>query len=125
MTNPSNIVLAAVFGLISSAYPSAHAQVVRTICQAMKYQHYNQIDITLRIGSVKGNVKDRDGFVVSSGCVGMFTEVGDKLIHATHLDGGGHFEISRLANGKYRLVIRADGFCAANGIILLKNKQKR
>jgi hypothetical protein len=85
-------------------------------------EHYNQVDCTLRVPSAQGEVKRLDGFSVSQGCVGVFTESGEKLLQTFHLHSEGRFEIGGLMNGKYRLVITAPSFCAANAKIVLKNK---
>ena len=41
----------------------------RTVCQNMLYEHYKQVDYTIRVGSVSGVVKDIQGFEIRGACV--------------------------------------------------------
>jgi hypothetical protein len=123
MNSRSNLLRAIMLGLSLLAWRSAKAQEPHPECRAMKYEHYNQVDYTLRISSVQGNVKLPDGFPASQGCVGVFAKSGESLLQTSHLDSEGRFEISGLPNGKYRLVITVQGFCAANAVVVLKNKR--
>ena len=113
----------AVLVLIFLACRSVHAQESHAGCRAMKYENYNQIDYTLRVSSVRGSARLPDGFPIWHGCVGIFSEVSEKLVQFSEIDSEGRFEITGLTNGKYRLVISLDGFCAANTILILKNKR--
>src|SRR4029077_14474219 len=94
----------------------------RTVCQNMLYEHYNQVDYTIRVGSVSGVVKDIQGFEIRGACVGIFTVNDNKLVVLKGTDADGHFDIDGLPSGRYRLVVSANGLCAANAVIILKNK---
>ena len=93
--------------------------------RSMTYEHQNQIDNVLHVRSLIGIAKGSDGFPVSSGCLGVFTESGDKLLASTSTDRDGNFRLDGLANGRYRLVIISLGFCPANATIVLKNRHGR
>jgi hypothetical protein len=92
----------------------------------MPYENHNQIDYgPLRIGSLEGTVKDIQGVEIRGACIGVFTETDRRLLVTTQSDDTGHFNIAGLPNGDYRLVISADGLCAANVRIVFKNGSRR
>ena len=102
-----------------------YGQRPHSTCQGMLYEHYNQVDYTLRVSSVSGIAKDIEGFEVRGACAGIFTENDKKLVAAKGTTLDGHFEIDGLPNGRYRLVVSGEGWCAANALIILKNKSRR
>jgi hypothetical protein len=105
---------------------SIRAQQAHSDCGTMEYEHRNQSDYgPLRVTSVRGTVKVLDGLPAYRACVGVFTESNQKLLTATKADDEGGFQITGLPNGTYRLVVTAEGLCAANVVIVLKNKPRR
>ena len=101
------------------------AQAPHPSCQNMRYEHHNQIDPPPRhVGSVSGIVKDFQGFEVRGACIGIFSDAEQKLLVSTEADDKGGFAISRLQPGAYRMVVAAEGFCAANARIIVKGKSK-
>ncbi len=91
----------------------------------MLYEDHNQVDYTVHVSSVSGIAKDIQGFEVRGTCAGIFTEDGKKLMAAQETNVDGHFEFNDLPNGRYRLVVSANGWCVANAVIILKNKSRR
>jgi hypothetical protein len=92
----------------------------------MRYEHHNQIDPPpRRVDFVSGIVKDIQGFEVRGACVGIFSEAEQKLLVATEANENGKFAISGLQPGKYRMVVMAVAFCAANASIAVKGKSKK
>jgi hypothetical protein len=102
------------------------AQEPHSSCQNMRYEHHNQIDPPpRRVDFVSGIVKDIQGFEVRGACVGIFSEAEQKLLVATEANENGKFAISGLQPGKYRMVVTAVAFCAANASITVKGKSKK
>lgn len=102
------------------------AQEPHSSCQNMRYEHHNQIDPPPhRVGFISGVVKDIQGFEVRGACVGIFTEAEQNLLLATEADDKGRFAISGLQPGTYRMVVAAEGFCAANARLIVKGKSKK
>jgi hypothetical protein len=94
-------------------------------CGQMKYEHHNMIDYgPLRISIVQGIAKDIQGFVIPDACVGVFSEADFKIVASGQTDSEGHFKIQNVPDGKYRLVITSDGFCAANAPVVLKSRSR-
>jgi hypothetical protein len=90
----------------------------------MAYEHHNQIDCgPLHVTSVRGTVKVFDGYPTRRACVGVLAESDQKLLATADEDDEGNFQLVG-ANGTYRLVVTADGLCAANVAIVLKNKSR-
>ena len=102
-----------------------YAQQPSSTCQNMQYEHHNQIDYTLRVSSLVGVAKDVQGVEVRGACVGIFTESGQKLLATKETSADGHFEIKGIPNGRYTIVVTAIGWCAANAVIILKNKSRK
>ena len=108
------------FGCYSTRAQQAHSD-----CGAMTYEHHNQIDYgPLHVTSVRGTVKVFDGYPARRACVGVFAESDQKLLATAVADDEGNFQIVSLPNGTYSLVVTADGLCAANVAIVLKNKSR-
>jgi hypothetical protein len=95
-------------------------------CGDMQYAHHNPIDYSpLHVRKIRGIVKDIQGFEMPGACVGIFAESSEKLLAFQQTSAGGQFEIDTdLPNGRYRLVVSAPGFCAANVKIVLKKKSR-
>jgi hypothetical protein len=116
------------FGLLVLFFASCplFAQEPHSSCQNMRYEHHNQIDPPPRhVGLVSGIVKDFQGFEVRGACVGIFSEAEQKLLISAEADDKGRFVISGLQPGRYRMVVSAEGLCAANGRIIVKGKSKK
>ena len=94
-------------------------------CSEMKYEHRNMIDYgPLRISVIRGSANDIQGFVVPNACVGVFSEMDHKLIATGEAGSDGVFEIRNVPNGRYRLIVACDSFCAANVSIILRNRSR-
>jgi hypothetical protein len=71
---------------------------------------------------IRWSAKDFQGFVVPNACVGVFSETDHKLVATGEAGSDGVFEIQNVPNGKYRLIVACEGFCAANVSIILKSR---
>ena len=87
----------------------------------MSYENHNQVDprpLSLRelTGRVLTEVDEPAQVVgpVSGACLGLFIEQDHHLVATATADKEGHFEFGAVAPGRYRLVVRANGLCAAN-----------
>ena len=103
----------------------SYGQQPHSACHNMLYDDHNQVDYTVRVNSVAGVAKDTQGSEVRGACAGIFTENDKTLMVAQETNVDGHFEIDGLPNGRYRLVVSANPLCAANAVIILKNKARR
>ena len=85
------------------------------------YENHNQIDYgPLKVSGVGGVAIDPSDAPVSKACVLLFTERGHHLVSKTATDGDGHFNLAKVKNGRYRLVVKAYGFCSANAPITVR-----
>lgn len=104
---------------------SLRAQQSGSPCEDMKYEHHNMVDYgPLRISNLWGTTKDADGFTVPNACIGVFNESDHRTVATGQADSEGHFEIRNVPNGKYRLVVASDGFCAANAPVILRKRSR-
>lgn len=83
------------------------------------YENHNQIDYRpLKVRLVEGASIIQIGTEKQSGVPGaflvLFTEKSHKLIAKVKADASGHFEMTGIAPGRYRLIARAAGLCTAN-----------
>ena len=79
------------------------------------YENRNQIDYgPLKVSAVGGIATDPSKVPVPNACVLLFTERSHHLVSKTATDGDGLFNLARIKNGRYRLVVKAPGFCSAN-----------
>src|SRR5262245_37176629 len=112
------------FALAAVLLPVIHlyAQQSTDSCkQAIVYENHNQSDPkplivrspTGRVIAEAGDESQEIGSVPGA-CLGLFTEEGHRLIATGAADQGGKFQFGKVPNGKYRLVVRAGGFCTAN-----------
>jgi hypothetical protein len=84
----------------------------------MRYEHNNMVDYgPLRVSKGAGFAKDIGEVIVSTGCAGVFSEDGKKLIAFATLADDGSFSIPRVPRGDYKLVVTSGFFCAANAKI--------
>ena len=89
-------------------------------CKTMEYEHRNMIDYgPLRISRIHGITKDAHGMALGSGCVGVFSKDGKRLISATNIRSDGTFDIPKIAKGDYILVVKIDLLCPANAKVKL------
>lgn len=99
-------------------------------CKDMEYGHQNQIDPkTIELRQVRGTAVDPSGHGMWQLCAGIFTEEEHKLVRYGQSDSNGVFVVDTngLPDGKYRLVVQADGLCPANQQIRIKmhSRQKK
>jgi hypothetical protein len=114
--------ISTLLGMFLFTCSRTRAQDAQPDCRSMTYENRNQIDVALHIASLSGFAKDAERFPIWSGCVGVFSESGHKLLASTAIDPDGSFHLDGLAKGRYRLVITSPGFCPANATIVLKNR---
>lgn len=87
-------------------------------CSEMRYEHFNMVDYgPLRVSKIKGSVKDVQGWIVSAGCVGLFSEDAKVLVAWTAVAPDGSFEIPKVPSGNYKLIVTMLGFCTPNAKI--------
>ncbi len=92
-------------------------------CGDMKYERHNMVDYgPLRISIIQGIANDVQGCAIPHACVGVFSEADFKLVASGQTDSEGHFKIQDVPDGKYRLVVTSEGFCAANAPIILRRR---
>ena len=81
----------------------------------MTYENHNQVDPNpLSVRSLAGTVQDEHGGTIPDGTLALFTEKEHKLVRSVQTSRAGFFKFSDVPSGKYRLVVKYDGFCAAN-----------
>lgn len=90
-------------------------QDTRPNCTDLTYESHNQIDYgPLRVSQIRGIAQDAQGVLIPGSCIGVFAKTDHKPIAVTETDENGHFELSGIPDGNYRLVIKYDAFCPAN-----------
>lgn len=91
------------------------AQAQDAVKCSVQYENRNQIDYgPLVFRRVSGHVVDRHSVQMRGGCMGIFAEENHKLIASTMADETSNFSLPTVPPGRYRLVARFDGLCAAN-----------
>ena len=114
-------VLLAAIGLMLVA-PAALAQEELPSCPSA-YQNHNQIEYgPLLVRAVAGRVIDRQSAVVPGACLTVFSEIGHKLVTSARTDAKGGFRLAKIREGRYRVVVMVDGFCAASVPIRLSSR---
>jgi len=84
-------------------------------CSNEAYENHNQVDYgPLNISRVDGYATDPSGAPVPKACVLLFAEKDHSLVSKAETDSDGHFNLTRVKNGRYRLVVKSYGFCTAN-----------
>jgi hypothetical protein len=97
-----------------------------TVCKDFSYQNRNQTDYgPLRVGTLRGSVKDSQGITIPKVCIGVFTETDHKLIAATTTDDNGRFELKDIPEGTYRLVAKYEGFSPANAKLRVEHSRSK
>ncbi|SRR5712691_4252002 len=87
------------------------------------YENHNQVDYgPLKVSGVGGIAADTFDAPVPNACVLLFTERSHHLVSKTATDGDGHFNLAKIKNGRYRLVVKAYGFCSANVPIVVRTE---
>jgi hypothetical protein len=90
----------------------------RPACNSLSYEDRNQTDYgPLLVAKVRGVAKDAEGVVIPKACIGIFSEVGHKLIATIQTRDSGQFELPGIPDGSYRLVVKYEGFSPANAKI--------
>ncbi|HZS08526.1 MAG TPA: carboxypeptidase-like regulatory domain-containing protein [Blastocatellia bacterium] len=89
----------------------------------IKYVNNNQVDLPpLALTDLSGQVLEGIGYGKQAedkapfpkACLGLFSEQKHELIANAIADEEGRFKFKATAPGYYRLVVQADGLCAAN-----------
>ncbi len=98
-------------------------------CSAL-YENHNQIDygpLKVRIiqGSSNIGTSSQDESVAFGACFALFTEKQHKLVTMISGDSEGHFKMDDIKPGRYRLVARVEGICAANIPLVVTSTGRR
>ena len=81
----------------------------------VEYENHNQADYgPFVLQKVRGSITDPAQVAIPTACVGIFTEKDHKLVATSESDADGMFSLQVVPPGRYRLVVKADPFCAAN-----------
>lgn len=105
---------AAVF-LLAIAITGAQAQESAPVKCTVEYENHNQVDYgPLVLRRLTGRAVDPSSVPMPGGCIGLFAEDRHQLLATVSADENGNFAFPQIAPGRYRLVARFDGFCAAN-----------
>jgi hypothetical protein len=116
-------VMSLVFALIGT---SLCQQSPRAASPELIYENHNQIDYgPLRIAKLSGIAKDLQGTPVPDVLVLLFSEKEHTLIAQSKSDSKGAFGLEGIRGGRYRLVLKYDGFCSANVPVDLKLTSRR
>jgi hypothetical protein len=81
--------------------------------------------VPLRIAKLSGIAKDLQGTPVPDVLVLLFSEKEHTLIAQSKSDSKGAFGLEGIRGGRYRLVLKYDGFCSANVPVDLKLTSRR
>jgi len=107
--------------LAGKCWACSHEQITPTCSSS--YENHNQTDNgPLKVGAVAGIAKDGSGVAVSGACLLLFTEVNHSLMQTGVSAADGTFSFQEVPPGRYRLVIKYNGFCAANIPLKVINK---
>jgi hypothetical protein len=105
------------FGLLRATEETGAA------CKNLSYENRNQTDYgPLHVAAVRGFAKDAQGVVIPKACVGVFTEVGHKLVATTRTDDDGRFRLNDIPDGDYRLIAKYEGFSPANAKLRIEQR---
>lgn len=92
----------------------------------LTYENHNQVDYgPLRIAKLRGTAEDSQGVPVPDALVLLFSEKEHTLIAQSKSDSKGAFGLEGIRGGRYRLVLKYDGFCSANVPVDLKLRSRR
>jgi Carboxypeptidase regulatory-like domain len=90
-------------------------------CKSLSYEDRNQTDYgPLQVAKVRGVARDAEGVTIPRACVGLFSELGHKLVATTQTNDRGEFELAGIPDGSYRLVAKYEGFSSANARIRIE-----
>jgi hypothetical protein len=101
-------------------------------CREHAYENHNQVDYKpLKLARVRGTgvIEIRENVIkpnetVPGACLSLFTPE-EKFIKNTKADLSGAFQFDDVAPGRYRLLVRAPGFCTANIPILVVKASRK
>ena len=106
------------------ALPGATFAQQQRACKEVTYQNHNQIDYSLTVQKVIGEVSDSQQVPIPKVCVALFGEPDHKLIVSAETDELGRFSLQAIPPGEYRLVSVYDPLCPANAILRVAKKSK-
>jgi protocatechuate 3,4-dioxygenase beta subunit len=93
----------------------ANPQATTSESAPFTYENHNQIDYgPLKLGKIAGKVHDEQGVVIPNAQLGIFTDSEHRLVAMAASDADGRFQFEKVPPGRYRLVVKSDGFCPAN-----------
>jgi hypothetical protein len=104
--------------LVTNAHVAAAKNQSPANCST-SYENHNQIDYgPLKVQVVQGfsdmGTGSQTEAAVFGTCFALFTEKDHQLVATVSGDPQGRFEMKDVKPGRYRLVARVEGFCAAN-----------
>jgi len=97
-------------------------------CSDERYENHNQVDYgPLRLSAVRGVAIDPTRVPMSRACVLLFEERKHALVSKIETASDGSFNLPKVKNGAYRLVVKGYGFCPANVpiVVQLSHKERR
>jgi len=121
MKSPTRVCIC-YFGLALAAL----AQEPRTYCKDLTYENRNPIEReSLPVSRVRGVAQDAQRLPIDA-CVGIFTEPDHNLIAVAETDEAGHFDLTGIPDGNYRLVVKSSyvGFSPANARLQIDRHAK-
>lgn len=75
-------------------------------------------------GSLQGRVLDPSGAVIPGATIQLLSQQGGKPLNVT-TDAAGHYSVSGLAPGSYRMTVKASGFRRAVQVALVESKREK
>ena len=111
--NYLRVLLCVVFVLFLSGV--VRGQENRQQPQTMSYENHNPVEYRgFGLRSVEGEIQDEQGVPIPNASLGLFTEIGHKLVGVVQSSSNGAFKFANVKSGRYRLVAKYDPFCVAN-----------
>jgi hypothetical protein len=105
---------------------SAIGQEPRTDCKDLTYENHNPTDnAPFQVSRIRGIAQDAQRLPIDA-CLGIFTEAEHTLIATAGTDDTGHFDLTGIPDGNYRLVVKSSytGFCPANAKLQIDRRVK-
>jgi len=126
VSRPASPLLFAMLLTMASSSPARCQQPIETGDASPAYENRNQIDYgPLRIGRASGVVTDSANVAIPTALILLFTEKDHTLITHSKSKEDGTFDLGQVRGGRYRLVVKFDGFCPANVPVDLKPRGHR
>ncbi len=123
MKNRKYVALIFCAGLLLSGRCWASSQNQNPGACSSNYENHNQGDsIPLKVSAVAGVATYGSGAAVPGACFLLFTEVNHSLLQTFVSGADGTFSLQEVPPGRYRLVVKYNGFCAANISLKVVNK---